>query len=45
MNSNRRTAATLLHRDMVCLKNTSVNTLHRDGGGGGGDDDDKLLRI
>jgi len=34
MNSNNRIAATLLPRDIVCLRNISINTLHE------GDDDD-----
>ena len=34
MNSNNRTAATLFPRDIVCLRNISINTLHK------GDDDD-----
>ena len=34
MNSNNRIAATLFHRNIVCLRNISVNTLHK------GDDDD-----
>jgi hypothetical protein len=29
MNSNYRIAATLFHRDLVCLRNISVNTLHK----------------
>ena len=34
MNSNNRIAATLFPRDIVCLRNISINTLHK------GDDDD-----
>ena len=34
MNSNNRIAATLFPRDIVCLRNMSINTLHK------GDDDD-----
>ena len=34
MNSNNRIAATLIPRDIVCLRNISINTLHK------GDDDD-----
>ena len=34
MNSNNRIAATLFPRDTVCLRNISINTLHK------GDDDD-----
>ena len=34
MNSDNRIAATLLPRDIVCLRNISINTLHK------GDDDD-----
>ena len=34
MNSNNRIAATLFPRDIVCLRNVGVNTLHKD------DDDD-----
>jgi hypothetical protein len=29
MNSNYRIAATLFRRDVVCLRNISVNTLHK----------------
>ena len=37
MNSNNRIAATLFPRDIVCLRNISINTLHiRD------DDDDDI---
>ena len=35
MNSNNRIAATLFPRDIVCLRNISINTLHKEG-----DDDD-----
>ena len=34
MNSKNRITATLFARDIVCLRNVSVNTLHK------GDDDD-----
>jgi len=34
MNSNNRIAATLFPRDIVCLRNIRINTLHK------GDDDD-----
>ena len=34
MNSNNRIAVTLFPRDMICLRNISINTLHK------GDDDD-----
>jgi len=34
MNSKNRIAATLFPRDIVCLKNISINTLYK------GDDDD-----
>jgi len=34
MNSNNRIVATLFPRDTVCLRNISINTLHK------GDDDD-----
>jgi len=34
MNSNNRIAATLFPRDIVCLRNVSINTMHK------GDDDD-----
>ena len=34
MNSNNRIAATLFRRDIGCLRNISINTLHK------GDDDD-----
>jgi hypothetical protein len=34
MNRNNRMAATLFPRDVVCLRNISINTLHK------GDDDD-----
>jgi hypothetical protein len=33
MNSKNKTAATLFPRDIVCLRNMSINTLHK------GDDD------
>ena len=29
MNSNSRIAATLFPRDIVCLRNMSINTLHK----------------
>ena len=29
MNSNNRIAATLFHRDIVCLRNISINTKHK----------------
>jgi len=35
MNSNSRIAATLFPKDIVCLRNISINVLHK-----GGDDDD-----
>ena len=35
MNSNNRIAVTLFPRDIVCLRNISINTLHKEG-----DDDD-----
>jgi len=35
MNSNNRIAATLFPRDIVCLRNISINTLHK-----GYDEDD-----
>ena len=34
MNSNKRIAATLFPRDIICLRNVSINTLQK------GDDDD-----
>jgi hypothetical protein len=40
MNRNNRMAATLFPRDMVCLRNISINTLHKGDDGDGGDDDD-----
>jgi hypothetical protein len=36
MNSTNRIAATLLPRDKVCLRNISINTLHK------GDDDENI---
>jgi len=38
MNSNNRIAATLYPRDTVCLRNISINTLHK--GDDNCDDDD-----
>jgi len=38
MNSNNRIAATLFPRDIICLRNISINTLHK--GDDDGDDDD-----
>jgi len=38
MNSNNRIAATLFPRDIVCLRNISINTLHK-----GDDDDDRPI--
>jgi len=40
MNSNNRTAATLFPRDIVCLRNISVNTLHKGDDDVDDDDDD-----
>ena len=40
MNSDYIIAATLFTRDMVGLRNVSINTMHNGGGGGGDDDDD-----
>ena len=40
LNSNYRIAATLLPTDIVCFRNTSVNTLHK-----GDDDDDDKQRL
>jgi len=41
MNSNNRIAATLLSRDTVCLRNISINTVHKgDYGDDDNDDDD-----
>ena len=36
MNSSNRIASTLFPRDILCLRNISINTLHK----GDGDDDD-----
>ena len=40
MNSNNRTAATLFPRDIVCLRNISINTLHKGDDDVDDDDDD-----
>jgi hypothetical protein len=40
MNSNNRIAATLFPRDIVCLRNICINTLHK-----GDDDDDEDIII
>jgi hypothetical protein len=40
MNRNNRMAATLFPRDIICLGNLIINTLHK--GDDDDDDDDKL---
>jgi len=45
MNSNNRIAATLIPRDIVCLRNISINTLHKGGGGDDDDDNDNELQM
>ena len=40
MNSNNRIAATLFPRDIVCLRNISINTLHKRDDDDDDDDDD-----
>jgi len=50
MNSNNNSCNTVFPSDIVCLRNVSINTLHKgdyyccccccDGGGGDDDDDD-----
>ena len=40
MNSNNRIAATLFPRDVVCLMNISINTLHKGNDCDDDDDDD-----
>jgi len=44
MNSNNRIAATLFRRDIVCLRNISINTLHK-GDSGDDDDNNKLIKF